>query len=132
MQQSAHAGFNRPSLSIYSQFFRSQLLNPIAMLTAGFTLLVQLPVAAESTRIAQSNADAYPPQEVQTFLSACISNATANGLDRNFAQSYCTCTINAFQERYTYAEFTELALSTQSTQQPSPELIEVAQICITE
>jgi len=110
----------------------SRFINSIALLTAGLTLFVQVPVAAESWRIAQANNEAYPPQEVQAFLNACVSNATANGLDRNFAQSYCTCTINAFQERYTYAEFTELAMSTQSTQQPSPELIEVAQICIAE
>lgn len=110
-------------------------LSLLATLTTGLTLLVPASANAggmpvDSTQYASANV--YPSPEVQAYMDSCVSNATAQGLEQNFAQNYCACTINTFQERYTYAEFTELALSAQTAPQPPSELVEVAELCLYE
>lgn len=102
----------------------------IATLTTGLTLLVSMPAGAEPVPAEIAQANTYPPQEVQVYMESCVSSATAQGLAQDFAQNYCTCTINAFQERYTYTEFAELALSAQAAEQPPAELMEVVELCL--
>lgn len=128
-----HRNAMKISANVYSRKLNSfkSRTGSIATLMSGVALLVSIPAEAEvvQTEVAQST-NAYPPQEVQVYVESCVSSATAQGLEQDFAQNYCTCTINTFQERYTYAEFAELALSAQTASQPPAELMEVVELCL--
>lgn len=95
----------------------------------GLSMTVQLPVLAEEVRISQATSNVYPPEEVQAYMDSCLSTAAASGLEDTVAQNYCTCTITAIQDRFTYDQFVGFAQTIQATQQLPNELVEVVQSC---
>lgn len=80
--------------------------------------------------------DTYPANQVQEYLNSCQSTATSSGLDATTATNYCSCTINAIQQRYTYSQFVNLAQtleanqSSQTPADPPAGLLEIAQMCV--
>ncbi|HEY9620444.1 MAG TPA: serine/threonine-protein kinase [Crinalium sp.] len=87
-----------------------------------------------SSPVAQSpspspTTNAYPDAEVQSYMSNCVSSATNSGATSAQAQSYCTCTLEQLQRKYSFDEFATMVQKYQQTQQIPSEFTEVINYC---
>lgn len=125
------------------------VLKQAATLLAGLALLAPFPAMAGTPSTSSSSSpanntgdttaetnDTFPANQVQAYLDSCQSTATSSGLDATTATNYCSCTINAIQERYTYSQFVNLAQTLEASQtsqtpaEPPAGLLEIAQMCV--
>jgi hypothetical protein len=71
----------------------------------------------------------YPPQVVQTFMSACTQ--PRNNPSINMEQ-VCTCSINKIQNHYSLEQFITIALEMNDKKEPPQEMKEFALQCAVE
>src|SRR5207248_1749329 len=58
------------------------------------------------TGTTSSNSELYPQSAKDAFVNSCVSNSTDPKI-----RATCECTINKIEQRYTFAEFTNIGLN---------------------
>lgn len=82
----------------------------------------QLPVSSPTANV-------YPEAEVQSYMSNCVASATDSGAEAAQAQSYCSCTLERLQSKYSFEEFTAIVKRYEQSQEIPSELTEVVNYC---
>lgn len=70
----------------------------------------------------------YPTATRIAFLTSCYQSAEE--MDTNLKQSYCSCLLGYLESNYTLYEFAQLEATYKQTQQFSPDVINAAKSCV--
>jgi len=77
--------------------------------------------------------NSYPSSAVNAYMEGCVNGALQDpsaGISQAQAQGFCSCTINEFQNRYTFEQFVDLSQTYKSDPQKQKEFQEVVYSCI--
>lgn len=93
---------------------------------------VSLSVSAEAvdTTNLSGTTYQYPQDYTQNYLQDCIQTSMLEGLGEEDAKTLCNCTLNKFQQKYSLAEFKQLAATSQTDDNAAIPLIEVGELCL--
>ena len=94
---------------------------------------ISLSVAEEITDTNDSAAQTtyqYPQDYVREYLQDCMQMATEEGLVKEDAQTLCNCTVNNFQQKYSFTAFKQLTAASQTDDRAATSLTEVGELCL--
>lgn len=77
--------------------------------------------------------NSYPSSAVNAYMEGCVNGALQDpsaGISQAQAQGFCTCTINEFQNRYTFEQFVDLSQTYKTDPQKQKEFQQVVYSCI--
>jgi hypothetical protein len=97
--------------------FNALLGTLICGISMGSSLMVQ----------AQQPKHVYPPEIVSGFVTQCAAQAA--NLDPALMRSLCTCTMDEFQNRYSFAEFRSIGMGMEKGQPMPPEFSDIMNSC---
>jgi hypothetical protein len=89
----------------------------IGGISIGSTLLVQ----------AQPSKNVYPPEVVNGFITQCT--AQASNIDPALMRSLCSCTMDEFQNRYSFEEFRKIGMGMEKGQAMPQEFSDIMNFC---
>lgn len=92
-------------------------------------LLTTLLAQTETTPVTNP----YPADFITDYMTSCKERSLAESIPPEDTEILCTCTINVFQDKYTFEEFQQLtAESENNNQEARDSLSEVGYICLDE
>jgi hypothetical protein len=76
---------------------------------------------------AQQPKHVYPPEIVSGFVTQCAAQAV--NIDPALMRSLCSCTMNEFQNRYSFAEFRNIGVGMEKGQPMPQEFSDIMNSC---
>ncbi|WP_036480301.1 hypothetical protein [Myxosarcina sp. GI1] len=89
--------------------------------------LLAAPTFANSSSTAK-----YPPEFVRKYSQECLQTSMAEGLEAAEAKKLCSCTLNKFQQQYSFQEFKQLTIASNTDPASQDALVQTGQVCFEE
>lgn len=108
---------------------RRLLTTGTAVLLGSLTLLATTATIGRSEATIRLAQNTYPARFTNAFMEGCKRRAMEEGAPEAIAESYCSCSLQELQKRYTLNQLATLFQQAGETGEKPQGLVDVAQAC---